>query len=175
MDLHMQGTPMPQGSIVKQQYGIDVDDADDEEEMDDTDAKEYAWKHGYMAQLINGMIRVKCSYNSSLNIQFQGLAAYGVKMALWELAKAGYLPRMVNFVHDEVLYWLRPDEVDTAIPQIERLMIQGMKKATPHVKVGVESSLMLHWDKGAMTYEDMKAAGGVSALKEPQWILDNCG
>ncbi len=50
---------------------------------------------------------------------------------------------------DEFLYQLYPEEVKTHIPIIEELMLNGMRRAIPDVKIGVESSLMTHWDKGA--------------------------
>ena len=38
------------------------------------------------------------------------------------------------------------------IPIVERLMLKGMKKVIPDVKVGVETACSIHWDKGATEY-----------------------
>lgn len=53
---------------------------------------------------------------------------------------------------DEYLYCLYPDELKVHIPKIEELMISGMKKVIPDVKVGVETTCMLHWDKKATEF-----------------------
>ena len=55
------------------------------------------------------------------------------------------------------MYWLYPDELETVIPIIERCMIDGMRMATPDVAVGVETTCMHHWDKGAKEFEKLKA------------------
>lgn len=92
-------------------------------------------------------------------------------MAMWNLAKAGYLPRLVNMIHDEVVYLLYPEELDTCIPEIERLMIAGMKMATPDVKVGVETSCMYHWDKDACEYTKLeKDADGRYIIPESDFV-----
>lgn len=92
---------------------------------------------------------------------------------MWNMAMAGYLPRMVNMIHDEVLYYLYPDELKTHIPIIEKCMIDGMRAATPHVRVGVESSCMLHWDKGAVEFDKIKwTEDGLPLIDEPPYVAE---
>ena len=87
---------------------------------------------------------------------------------------AGYGPYMVNFVHDEVIYELPPKVVRQHIPRIEKLMIAGMKTVIPDVKVGVESSVMLHWDKKAVVeYNDLEYdKQGNPVLQEPPKVRE---
>lgn len=95
MGQHMQATPIRETTSTMRFFGMD-DDEDDEDEEENSDGKP---KQLYRAVLVNGMVRNRCTYCSALNIQFQGLAAYGMKMAMWNMAMAGYLPRMVNMIH----------------------------------------------------------------------------
>lgn len=79
---------------------------------------------------------------------------------------------MSNIV-DEWLYWLYPEEVKPVIPQIEKLMIAGMKNIIRDVDIGVESSCMLHWDKGATVYADVKwTEDGLPLLEEPHYVKE---
>lgn len=72
---------------------------------------------------------------------------------------------------DEYLYWLWPHEILTHIPIIEKLMIAGMKTVIPDVKVGVESSCMLHWDKKATEFSELKwTPDGLPILEEPPFV-----
>lgn len=148
----------------KAKYGYDQED--EEEEYED----EYKGDR-YVARLINGMVRTDCSYCAAMNTQFQGLTAYGLKLAMWNLVMAGFLPRMVLEVHDEVLYNLYPEEVKTFVPIVEKCMIDGMRIATPHVKVSVATSCMLHWDKEAIeTSSLLWDAQGRPIINEPEFV-----
>lgn len=72
---------------------------------------------------------------------------------------------------DEYLYWLWPQELRQHIPIVERLMISGMKQVIPDVKVGVESSCMLHWDKKATVFADLQwDDNGLPILTEPPFV-----
>ena len=74
---------------------------------------------------------------------------------------------------DEYLYWLWPNELQTHIPIIERLMIDGMKTVIPDVKVGVESSCMLHWDKKATEFTKIQwTEDGLPILEEPPFVRE---
>ena len=151
-------------------YAANEDDDDDEED-DDSDSKQK-----FVAHLINGMIRSNGTYCSILNIQFQGLAAYGLKLGMWNMAMKGYLPRLVNEVHDEVNYWLWPDELKTHIPIVEKCMIDGMRAACPDVKVKVETNCMLHWDKDAPKFQDIQwDDNGNPIIEEPPFVKEAYG
>ena len=51
----------------------------------------------YVSQTLTGRVRNRCSFCSACNADFQGLAADGAKLALWEVAKRGY--QICNFIH----------------------------------------------------------------------------
>lgn len=145
MKFHMNPEEMPVGSRAMRQYG--QEGASEDEPEEDNAGHE---KQLFRARLINGMLRSRSSYCSALNFQFQGLVACGAKLAGWNLLYyAGMGDRIVNFVHDEYIYLLRPDELAVKVPQVETCMLAGMRVACPHVKTSVETSIMRHWDKGA--------------------------
>ncbi len=50
---------------------------------------------------LTGRVRAETRYGEYRNTKFQGLAADGAKLALWNLTREGY--RIVAFVHDEIL------------------------------------------------------------------------
>lgn len=143
MKRHMRPEEIKNTKFVEQQYGYE----EDEEEIETSTVQ-----GNYIAHMIHGMVRNNCTFNSACNAQFQSLVAYGAKNAGWLLCKAGLWNRVVNFVHDEIIYILKPEEVDILVPQIEALMVEGIKIAVPDVEIGVETSVSIHWDKGATEY-----------------------
>jgi DNA polymerase I-like protein with 3'-5' exonuclease and polymerase domains len=149
-------------------YGMErSNNTDEDEEDEDADNG----RRTYMAKLPCGQIRNRCSYNAACNTQFQGTVAVGAKLAGWALVYNGYGDRLLNFVHDEYLYWLWPHELKTHIPIIEKLMIDAMKIVIPDVKVGVESSCMLHWDKKATEFSKLQwTPDGLPILEEPPFV-----
>lgn len=145
----------------------DIDDEEYEEEYANGKDDTYA----YCAKLPCGQIRNRCSYNAACNAQFQGTVAVGAKLAGWNLLTAGYGQRICGFVHDEYKYCLYPHEMQYHIPIIERLMIDGMKQVIPDVKVGVETSCMLHWDKKATVFNKVEwNDDGTPILTEPPYV-----
>ena len=148
---------------------------DEEDEYDEDEYEEMANgkddSFSYCAVLPCGQVRNRCSYNAACNAQFQGTVAVGAKLAGWNLLMAGYGERICGFVHDEYKYCLYPNEMQYHIPIIEQLMIDGMKQVIPDVKVGVESSCMLHWDKKAVTFGKLKwNDDGTPILEEPPYV-----
>jgi len=107
----------------------------------------------------------------------QGLAADGAKWAMWYLWKEGY--RMVDFIHDEVIFELREDDPDLQkhIARIREIMLHGMRVVLPDVTgLKCEGALMRRWRKEAeelihpvtgetMIHEDAIAAGWVKGGK----------
>lgn len=166
MQFHMKPDKAKNVKFSAHAYGMERLTEDEEEE----EAQEGKGRE-YMCKLPCGQIRNRCSYNAACNTQFQGTTAVGAKMAGWNLVYNGYADRLCNFVHDEFLYWLWPNELQTHIPIIERLMIAGMKTVIPDVKVGVESSCMLHWDKKATEFSKLQwAPDGTPILEEPPFV-----
>lgn len=152
-------------------YGMSrQNDGEDDDDSEDPKDKK---KHAYMSILKCGQMRDRCSFNSSLNYQFQALTALGAKLAGWNLVYNGYGDRIVVFVHDEYLYWLWPNELQTHIPIIENLMLQGMRTVITDVKVGVESSCMTHWDKKALTLDAITwSSDGLPILEDPPFVKE---
>lgn len=144
-----------------------------QQRSDGEEDEEDAAPGDFMAILPCGQIRNRCSINAACNVQFQGTTSVGAKMAGWNLVYHGYGDRLLNFVHDEFLYWLWPNELQTHIPIIENLMIGGMKTVIPDVKVGVESSCMLHWDKKAIEFSKLQwTPDGLPILEEPPFVQE---
>ena len=171
---------MPAKKAVAQGFGLNLSavpvSAYAGEDDDDEDEDDSGNRQKFQAHLINGMVRSNGTYCSILNIQFQGLAAYGLKLGLWNMAMHGYLPRIVNEVHDEVNYWLWPGELKTHIPIVEKCMIDGMRLACPDVKVKVETNCMLHWDKDSPKFEDIQwDDAGNPIIEEPPFVKEVYG
>lgn len=147
----------------------DPDDLEDDIPIEEDTGRDDAF--AYRAVLPCGQVRNRCSYNAACNFMFQGTVAVGAKLAGWELLTHGYGERLCNFVHDEFLYCLYPDELQTHIPIIERLMLKGIRKVIPDVKVGVETTCMLHWDKESAEFTKLKwNDDGTPILEEPPYV-----
>jgi DNA polymerase-1 len=86
-----------------------------------------------------GRLRGNTSYCAEKNSPFQGLAADGAKLALYELDKAGY--KVVGFVHDEIICEVPEKDAESLLPEQEKIMIRAMQSVVPDVKIGVESMI----------------------------------
>jgi len=105
------------------------------------------------AVTLSGRLRANAGYCDSKNTQFQGLAADGAKIALYNLTKKDY--RIVAFVHDEVIIELSLKKDYTAeAEKISGIMINSMQKICPDVKVKTEYSIMERWYKNAKAVYD---------------------
>jgi len=111
----------------------------------------------YMVRTLTGRVKRNCTYCSAANLEFQGPAADGAKLALWE----GYLRgwRMVNFIHDEILQEILAsmglEERTRFALEVERVMVDSMEKVLPRMKIKVESALMGdRWYKEAKPKHD---------------------
>jgi DNA polymerase I-like protein with 3'-5' exonuclease and polymerase domains len=99
-------------------------------------------------RLSTGLVRNGCSPSAACNTWFQGTAAAGAKVAMWELFKNGFRRKMINFIHDEVLFELKEDDTLSAeVSKLEKIMVDAMEVLTPYVKIGVESEFMRSWHK----------------------------
>lgn len=166
MQQHMQPEQIYETSLMRSQLGMDGDEDEDEDDKGFI----FSDRCVYRAQSINGMVRNRSTKNAACNFQFQSLVAYGAKIAGWKLVYNGFGNRVVNFVHDEYLYYLYPHELKQ-IPRIEKIMLDGMREAIPDVKLGVESSVMLHWDKKAIEYKDLEwDEDGEPIIAEPPYV-----
>jgi len=110
----------------------------------------------YQSRTVTGRLKRNCTFCSAANLRFQGPSADGAKIALWE----GYLRgwRMVNFLHDEIiqelLLTLKGEQLMRFVQSVEQVMIQSMQRVLPHMKIKVDSALMLRWYKEAKPCKD---------------------
>lgn len=97
---------------------------------------------------LTGRIRGSVGFSQSRNTPFQGLAADGAKLALWELLKQGF--RCVAFVHDEVVIELsKPADHTAAAKQIDQILCDSMQQLTGSIPIACEYSLSDRWYKQA--------------------------
>ena len=92
-----------------------------------------------------GRKRGDTSYCAEKNTPFQGLAADGAKLALYNLDKAGF--RVVGFVHDEILTEVPKEKAEELIKLQEKIMVDSMASVVPDVKIGVESMISDYYTK----------------------------
>lgn len=122
-----------------------------------------------------GFVRGGCDFKSGCNTLFQGLAARGAKEAMFRITEECYLDesselygsRPVLFLHDEFILEV-PEErlaAHNATLRLQELMVEGMRKFTPDVKVKAEPTLMRRWYKEA---EPVWGADGILDVWEPK-------
>jgi DNA polymerase I-like protein with 3'-5' exonuclease and polymerase domains len=140
----------------------------------DKSTGEYETFAAYRGVTITGRIRSKCGYCAACNYSFQGLVADGIKWAMWFLWLDGF--RMVNMIHDEVIFELREDdpEIHQKIARIKQVMLHGMRLVLPDMTgLAADGALMRSWRKEAeelihpvynhtLIWEDAAAAGWVT-------------
>jgi len=92
-----------------------------------------------------GRRRANTTFCAEKNTPFQGLAADGAKLAMYNLCKANF--KIVGFVHDEVICEVHKDVVESTLIEQEKIMIEGMKQVVPDFKIGVESMISPFYTK----------------------------
>jgi DNA polymerase I-like protein with 3'-5' exonuclease and polymerase domains len=100
---------------------------------------------------LSGRIRGHVRYTQARNTPFQGLAADGAALAMFELVKEGF--RIIGFVHDEILLEL-PDEggyvSEAKVRRIVEIMCRAMDGVlVGGIPVGCEAALSKRWNKKA--------------------------
>jgi DNA polymerase-1 len=88
---------------------------------------------------LTGRKRGNTTFCAEKNTPFQGLAADGAKLAMYNLDKAGF--KVVGFVHDEIICQVPKDKSAEMLLIQEKIMIDSMKEVVPDVAVGVESAI----------------------------------
>lgn len=98
------------------------------------------------AVTLTGRVRAACSYTQARNAPFQGLAADGAKLAMFDLERAGYA--IVAFVHDEIVLEIaeRSDYSDV-VHDVSIRMVNAMRVVCPDVRVEVEPVVSRSWSK----------------------------
>jgi DNA polymerase-1 len=93
----------------------------------------------------NGMIRAAAE-RTAINTPIQGTAADMIKIAMVKVAgllrEGNYQTRMLLQVHDELVFDLHKEEVDTVVPEIETAMKDALPLSVPIV---VESGTGDNW------------------------------
>jgi len=109
----------------------------------------------YTVTTYTGRKRNNTTFTAALNTKFQGTAADGAKLVMWELYKRGPVYKIVDFIHDEFILELPYDEFLTArIKHIQSIMEVNMKRVVPQVKIQTEAAVMFNWSKKADAYFD---------------------
>ena len=104
---------------------------------------------------ITGRLRGKVGFSQSRNTPFQGIAADGAKIALWNLFRSGF--RVVAFIHDEFLIELPVDSDHTEeASRIDRILCDSMKQLSGTVPISCEYALSDRWYKEAEAVFDDK-------------------
>jgi DNA polymerase I-like protein with 3'-5' exonuclease and polymerase domains len=103
------------------------------------ETREYMKDEKGMVYTLTGRKRGNTSYCAEKNTPFQGLAADGAKLALYNLVRSGF--KVVGFVHDEIITEVNSEEANTMLLDQERIMIESMQEVVPDVKIGVESAI----------------------------------
>lgn len=126
-----------------------------EEHHDDIKSRKPSWKlrNGIRNWITScpvfttsGRLRAVAAHCQQKNTPFQGLAADGAKLALWELWRRG--KRIVNFIHDEIV--IEVDETCNIAAEAEELcqvMIDAMRQVVPDVRISAEYAVSRCWDK----------------------------
>ena len=92
-----------------------------------------------------GRIRANVTYCQGKNTPFQGLAADGAKIALYELIKKGF--KVVGFIHDEIISEVPESEMIEMLGLQEEIMVESMKNVVPNVHISVESTISKEYCK----------------------------
>jgi hypothetical protein len=107
-------------------------------------------------QFVSERERGDCWFTKVANGFFQALAADGAKYAGQLLVKHAYRIensplygcRPSGFVHDEYLVNAPIDRAETARPEVERLMVEGMRRYIPDVKIKAPGKVLFdRWGK----------------------------
>lgn len=93
-----------------------------------------------------GRRRNDTTYCAEKNTPFQGLAADGAKLALYNLDKNGF--KIVGFVHDEIVCEIDNDSSSERVLELMgEIMIKSMQQVVPDVRISVEGMLSTFYTK----------------------------
>lgn len=95
-------------------------------------------EQGYVYTL-TGRRRGNTTFCAEKNTPFQGLAADGAKLALYNLDREGF--NIVGFVHDEIICEVPISSAKEKLEVQERIMVESMQLVVPDVKISVESQI----------------------------------
>jgi len=119
--------------------------SDEAQHMKDTwfaafpEMKEYMQGEEGHVWTLTGRLRADTTYCAEKNTPFQGLAADGAKIALYNLMDAGF--KLVGFVHDEIITEVPENIAEKMRGLQEEIMVNSMSLVVPDVKISVESTI----------------------------------
>lgn len=102
-------------------------------------------KDTYCHYTLTGRKRAYSTYTAYLNTHFQGLAADGCKLAIYECMKAGL--HMVLVLHDQIMVEAHAEEATAVQNKLESCMIKGMGQVIKDTKISVESQIIERFSK----------------------------
>ena len=125
-------------------YGLNIEEKEAKDMRDawfDAFPEMKSYLHGEDGYVMTrtGRIRGNTSFCAEKNTPFQGLAADGAKIALYNLMDAGF--KIVGFVHDEIITEVPKNKIKDLTKLQEKIMIDSMRVVVPDVEVTVESTI----------------------------------
>lgn len=102
---------------------------------------------------LSGRVRGHIRFAARCNTPFQGLAADGAKLAMFELLRLGF--KVVGFVHDEVMIEVSKDEdIDQVYKDVDQIMCQTMDDLCPDIPIVCEGLVADCWGKVDQEYDE---------------------
>jgi DNA polymerase-1 len=125
-------------------YGLDLSESQAQSMKDAwfnafPEMREYLNNEQGYVYTITGRRRGNTTYCAEKNTPFQGLAADGAKLALYNLDKAGF--KIVGFVHDEIICEVPTRDAEKLLLLQEDIMVNSMQMVVPSIKISVESQI----------------------------------
>jgi DNA polymerase I-like protein with 3'-5' exonuclease and polymerase domains len=100
----------------------------------------------YRACTLTGRVRNNVKYTDGCNTPFQGVAADGAKLAMWNLLRRGV--KVLAFIHDAFDCAVDPRLEKQQCQQIEKIMCESMKSVLGQgIPVATEGELSTCWSK----------------------------
>lgn len=131
-------------------YGLDLTQAQ-AQEMKNVWFEAFPEMKSYMQNEVGyvytetGRKRGDTTYCNEKNTPFQGLSADGLKIALYNLDKAGF--RIVGQIHDQILTEVETTGAKEKLKEMEQIMIESMRQVVPDVKISVEGQILERFTK----------------------------
>lgn len=94
---------------------------------------------------LTGRVRAGVGFTDSKNTPFQGLAADGAKLAMWNLLHAGF--DLYGFVHDELLVCVNRATAQEEAKAIHKIMNDSMAEVLGPIPAASKWIISDHWKK----------------------------
>lgn len=119
---------------------------------------------GYAIESLgNRMTRLEASAGAYSNHLFQNLAAQSTKAALWRITRECLVDdssplyghaRPVTMIHDETILEIAEEHITPCAERQALIMVEEMRRFTPHVKVTAVPAVARRWFKGMELLRD---------------------